>query len=291
LRVRDDAGRLIDLGWGKAAAAWIPLRDFDMEHVLALAEKVDDDGIGKEIWRKVRSFLKQLIDYAKLRNDYPRDRANPVTLVPAPAQTGVRLVRRPYLPEIVEEIRSDFLELEALFHAGVRRARGRLVEIPAGVPVPPVAGFGQISADLVAIAYGGFRPGEILAVLGRHYAPADLGRDVADRCAPSNALHRKLNGYGSGRQGLRGVIRRYEGKGPARHRRRNRGGAERGPRDASPSGKRLVDGARSRRDLSPKSAPKLDRLRPLGRASKMKCPRFQDFGGSPLTDSNRRPPL
>jgi hypothetical protein len=182
-RVRDDAGRLIDLGWGKAAAAWIPLRDFDMEHVLALAEKVDDDGIGKEIWRKVRSFLKQLIDYAKLRNDYPRDRANPVSLVPAPAQTGVRLVRRPYLPEIVEEIRSDFLELEALFHAGVRRARGRLVETPAGVPVPPVVGFGQTSADLVeAIAYGGFRPGEILAVLGRHYAPADLGKQYVHVC-------------------------------------------------------------------------------------------------------------
>jgi hypothetical protein len=51
-RVRDDAGRLINLEWGKAAAAWIPLRDFDMEHVPVLAEKVDDDGIGKEIWRR-----------------------------------------------------------------------------------------------------------------------------------------------------------------------------------------------------------------------------------------------
>jgi hypothetical protein len=80
-RLRDEAGRLVDLGWGKDAAAWIPLRNFDMEHVLALAEKVDEEGIGKEIWRKVRSFLKQLIDYAKLRNDYPRDRAHPVTLV------------------------------------------------------------------------------------------------------------------------------------------------------------------------------------------------------------------
>jgi hypothetical protein len=182
-RVRDEAGRVIDLGWGSTAAAWIPLRDFDMEHVLALAEKVEDEGIGKEIWRKVRSFLKQLIDYAKLRNDYPRDRANPVTLVPAPAQTGVRLVRRPYLPEIVEQIRADFLELEALFQAGVRRARGRSVETPAGVPVPPVAGFGQTSADLVeAIAYGGFRPGEILAVLGRHHAPPDLGEHYVHVC-------------------------------------------------------------------------------------------------------------
>jgi hypothetical protein len=182
-RVRDAAGRLIGLGWGKTAAAWIPLRDFDMEHVLALAERVDDEEIGKEIWRKVRSFLKQLIDYAKLRNDYPRERANPVTLVPAPAQTGVRLVRRPYLPEIVEEIRADFLELEALVHAGVRRARGRAVETPAGVPVPPVAGFGQTSADLVeAIAYGGFRPGEILAVLGRHFAPVDLGEQYVHVC-------------------------------------------------------------------------------------------------------------
>jgi hypothetical protein len=182
-RVRDKAGRPVHLGWGKAAAAWIPLRDFDMEHVLALAEKVDDDGIGKEIWRKVRSFLKQLIDDAKLRNDYPRERANPVTLVPAPAQTGVRLVRKPYLPEIVEKIRADFLELEALFQAGVRRARGRTVATPAGVPVPPVAGFGQTSADLVeAIAYGGFRPGEILAALGRHYAPKDLGKQYLHIC-------------------------------------------------------------------------------------------------------------
>ncbi len=182
-RVRDGAGRLVDLGWGNGAAAWIPLRDFDMEHVLALAEKVEEEGIGKEIWRKVRSFLKQLIDYAKLRNDYPRDRANPVTLVPAPAQTGVRLVRRPYLPEIVEEIRADFLELEAMFEAGIRRARGKAVETPGGVPVPPVAGFGETSADLVeAIAYGGFRPGELLAVLGSHCAPADLGEQYVHVC-------------------------------------------------------------------------------------------------------------
>jgi hypothetical protein len=182
-RLRDEAGRPIDVGWGKDAAAWIPLRDFDMEHVLALAERVDEEGIGKEIWRKVRSFLKQLIDYAKLRNEYPRDRANPVTLVPGPVQAGVRLVRRPYLPEIVEEIRADFLELEALFHSGVRRTRGSSLKTPADVPVPPVAGFGETSADLVeAIAYGGFRPGEILAVLGGHYAPGDLGQQYVHVC-------------------------------------------------------------------------------------------------------------
>ena len=74
-RVRGGDARFIDLGWGKTAAAWIPLRDFDIEHVLALAEKVDDEGIGKEIWRKVRSFLKQLVDYAQLKNDFPRERA------------------------------------------------------------------------------------------------------------------------------------------------------------------------------------------------------------------------
>jgi hypothetical protein len=61
-------------------------------------------------------LLAELLAAHPTRNeiDYPRDRANPVTLVPAPAQAGVRLVRRPYLPEIVEEIRADFLELEAL---------------------------------------------------------------------------------------------------------------------------------------------------------------------------------
>lgn len=182
-RIRDAKDRPVDLGWGEGAAAWIPLTEFDIEHVLALAEKVEADGIGKEIWRKVRSFLKQLIDYAQLKKDYPRERANPVTLVPAPAQTGVRLVRKPYLPEIVEEIRADFLELEALAQAGVRRARTRRVETPAGVPVPPVLGFATTSADLVeALAYGGFRPGEILAACGLHYSPEDLGGNYLRIC-------------------------------------------------------------------------------------------------------------
>jgi hypothetical protein len=59
----------------------------------------------------------------------------------------------------------------------------RHFETHHGVPVPPVVGFGQTSADLVeAIAYGGFRPGEILAVLGRHYAPADLGKQYVHVC-------------------------------------------------------------------------------------------------------------
>jgi hypothetical protein len=182
-RVRDDAGRLVDLGWGKAAAAWIPLRDFDIEHVLALAEKVNDEKIGKEIWRKVRSFLKQLVDYAQLKNDFPRERANPVTLVRPPSQTGVRLVRRPYLPEIVEEIRADFLMLEALVLSGSRRVRGTQVATPAGVPVPPVPGFGETSADLVeALAYGGFRPGEILAARASDFAPDDLGEKYLRIC-------------------------------------------------------------------------------------------------------------
>ena len=122
-RVRDAEGRLVDLGWGEGAAAWIPLRDLDIEHVLALAEKVDEEKIGKEVWRKVRSFLKQLVDYAQLKKDFPRERANPVTLVAPPPQTGVNLVRRPYPPEIVERIRADFLALEELANKGIRRAR------------------------------------------------------------------------------------------------------------------------------------------------------------------------
>jgi hypothetical protein len=175
-RVRDADGRLVDLGWGDAAAAWIPLRELDIEHVLALAEKVDEETIGKEVWRKVRSFLKQLIDYAQLKKDFPRARPNPVTLVAPPPQTGVRLVRRPYPPDIVEQIRADFLALEELARSGARRLRGKKVETPAGVPVPPNPEFAATSADLVeALAYGGFRPGEILAACGHHYAPEDLG--------------------------------------------------------------------------------------------------------------------
>ena len=175
-RVRDADGQLADLGWGDEAAAWIPLREFDIEHVLALAEKVDEEGIGKEIWRKVRSFLKQLIDYAQLKKDFPRERANPVTLVAPPPQTGVKLVRRPYPPEIVERIRADFLALERISRGGSRRSRRNKIETPAGVPVPLTPDFASTSADLVeALAYGGFRPGEILAACGRHYAPEDLG--------------------------------------------------------------------------------------------------------------------
>jgi hypothetical protein len=182
-RVRDGEGRFVDLGWGEAAAAWIPLRDFDIEHVLALAEKVDAEKIGREIWRKVRSFLKQLIDYAQLKKDFPRERPNPVTLVAPPPQTGVKLVRRPYPPEIVERIRADFLALEDIARRGARRARGRKVETPAGVPVPPTPEFAAASADLVeALAYGGFRPGEILAACGRHYAPDDLGSKYLRIC-------------------------------------------------------------------------------------------------------------
>jgi hypothetical protein len=175
-RVRDTHGRLVDLGWGDTAAAWIPLREFDIEHVLALAEKIDADKIGKEVWRKVRSFLKQLIDHAQLKKDFPREQANPVTLVAPPPQTGVKIVRRPYPPEIVERIRADFLALEEIARQGSRRTRGRKVETPAGVPVPSTPEFAATSADLVeALAYGGFRPGEILAACGRHYAPEDLG--------------------------------------------------------------------------------------------------------------------
>jgi hypothetical protein len=175
-RLRDSDGRLVDLGWGEAAAAWTPLRDFDIEHVLALAEKVDEERIGREVWRKVRSFLKQMIDYAQLKKDFPRERANPVTLVASPPQTGAKLIRRPYPPEIVERIRTDFLALERIARSGARRSRRTKVETPASVPVPPSPEFAATSADLVeALAYGGFRPGEILAAFGRHHAPEDLG--------------------------------------------------------------------------------------------------------------------
>ena len=69
------------------------------------------------------SFLKQLIDYAKLRNDYLRNRANPVTPVPAPAQMLSHVLSASRTSDIVEKIRADFLELETLFQAGVHRAR------------------------------------------------------------------------------------------------------------------------------------------------------------------------
>jgi hypothetical protein len=175
-RVRDAEGCLVDLGWGDGAAAWTPLREFDIEHVLALAEKVDEEKIGKEVWRKVRSFLKQLIDYAQLRKDFPRERANPVTLVAPPPQTRVKLIRRPYTPEIVERIRADFLAIEQIARMGSRRSRKNKIATPASVPVPLMPEFAATSADLVeALAYGGFRPGEVLAAYGRHHAPEDLG--------------------------------------------------------------------------------------------------------------------
>jgi major intrinsic protein len=66
--------------------------------------------------------------------------------------------------------------LDCAARRGVGRVRGRALDTPAGVPVPGIAGFAATSADLVeALAYGGFRPGEILAACGRHYALKDLG--------------------------------------------------------------------------------------------------------------------
>jgi hypothetical protein len=173
-RTRDINGDYISHGWGDGAIAWVPLRDLSVSHVAALDAMVRDKGIGLEVWRKVRSFLKQLVEYAQLEELYPEERRNPVTAIPAPAQTGVKIVRRPYPPEIVEKIRADFLHLEELAAAGVQRSRGNPVETPAGVPVPPL-GLGAMSADLVeALAYGGFRPGEAFAARGSDYAPDDL---------------------------------------------------------------------------------------------------------------------
>jgi hypothetical protein len=115
-------------------------------------------------------------------NHYPRERRNPVEGVAAPPQRGVVRVRKPYLPKIVEQIRADFLELEALAQAGIRRVRGTVLETPGGVPVPRV-GYGATAADLVeALAYGGFRPGEILGAVGANYAPEDLGEKYLHVC-------------------------------------------------------------------------------------------------------------
>ena len=50
---------------------------------------------------EVRSFLKQLIDYAKLRNDYPRER-QPGHACARASPDGRAARSEPYLPEIVE---------------------------------------------------------------------------------------------------------------------------------------------------------------------------------------------
>jgi hypothetical protein len=135
--------------------------------------------VGEEVQRKLHNFLSQAMNSAHLKDKYPEERRNPVSVVPAPKQKGVKKVRRPYLPEIVERIRADFLELERLVQAGERSSRGHKVDTPAGVPLPTVEGYGQSGADLVeTIAFGAVRPGEALGAYGEAVAPQELEEDA-----------------------------------------------------------------------------------------------------------------
>jgi hypothetical protein len=180
-RVRDKEGDRIDHGWGLGAIAGTPIADLRPRHFVALFKQMAAAGVGQEVQRKLRGFLKQALQEAFLEEKYPQELRNPVEAVPAPKQPGTRKVRKPYLPEIVELIRADFLELDRIFDEGVRRTRRIHVDTPAGVPIPEVAGFGEFSADLVEnVAYAAVRPGEATALTKRSYAPSEL-EDAAFR--------------------------------------------------------------------------------------------------------------
>jgi hypothetical protein len=163
-------GRRVVVGWGDDAWAWTPMDQVTAQSFLALDQKVKKLGYGLEVWRKVRNFLDQMFRYARLdaSSGFPPDRANPIRDVPAPRQQR-RVKRQAYLPDVVEEIRADFLFLAALSAAGVRRVRGgEEIETPGGVPIPPNPEFAIQAADLVEmLAYGGVRPGEALGAMGK----------------------------------------------------------------------------------------------------------------------------
>src|SRR5207247_11344840 len=59
-----------------------------------------------------------------------------------------------------ESVRTSSYSRSSLAGASVE-CEGKVLETPAGVPVPPTPGFAATSADLVeALAYGGFRRSE-----------------------------------------------------------------------------------------------------------------------------------
>jgi hypothetical protein len=164
-RIKDEEGNyVVRGGWGDDAIAWEPLDGVTTKVLLALDKEAKDAGVGLEVWRKTLNLIQQALDYAVLEGLLPM---NPMRLIPKPSQAGRKKVRRPFLPELVEAIRADFLFLDELAR---HRVRG---SIPAsalpGVPVPEIAGLGAWAADLVdALAYSGCRPGELFAVAGRH---------------------------------------------------------------------------------------------------------------------------
>ncbi len=164
-RTKDaDGNHIVIGGWGEAAIAWEPLDQINTKLLLALDKEVKEAGVGSEVWRKTLNFIQQALDYAVLEGVLPQ---NPMRLIPKPPQTGRKKVRRPFLPDLVEAIRADFLLLDELARHRVRGSRP--LEALPGVPVPEIGGFGAWAADLVeALAYSGCRPGELFAAAGHH---------------------------------------------------------------------------------------------------------------------------
>lgn len=180
-RLRDANGERRAVGWGADALAWNILADLRPKHFVHLFETMASDGVGREVRRKFRSFLGQGLQQAALEGKYPDELKNPVTALPAPQQSGVRVVRKPMLPTVVELIRADLLELDPIIISGAYRSSRRSVVTPANVPIPVIEGYGQFSADLVEMmAYAALRPGEALGSRVCDYAPEELGAD-ADR--------------------------------------------------------------------------------------------------------------
>ena len=144
-RARRQRDSLIDLGWGEAAAAWIPLRDFDIEHVLGLRkgrrreDREGDLAKGQELPQAARSTTRSS------RKTSPRA-AEPGQPVAPPPQAGVRLVRKPYLPRDCRGDQGRLPRARGARSLGIPSSTPRQVVTPAGVPVPPVSGFAQTSS-------------------------------------------------------------------------------------------------------------------------------------------------
>ncbi|HKB79012.1 MAG TPA: hypothetical protein VKH35_04785, partial [Thermoanaerobaculia bacterium] len=180
-KLRDDDGNVV-AHWGSAAFAHHVLDEVTAETVFALDQRVSDLGIGLEVWRKVRSFLRQMFAYARLDKDsgFALERANPVDDVPPPAVE--KRPRRAYLPDVVEGIRADFYYVAVLSNAGIRRVRGGpRIWTPGDVPIPADPEYALDSADRVeAGAYAGLRPSELFGAHGcayRRAAPLHLRID------------------------------------------------------------------------------------------------------------------
>jgi hypothetical protein len=166
-RRNSETGARVVLSWGPDAIAWLPLQEFDASDALAFNTSLEAKGVGKEVRRKVLSFLQQALNHAVVVYPELYGRPNPFSYVKKPAQGGVKTVRG-FKPDVVEVMRCDWQIIERLSEL---RAAGQITRTQArelrkqGWPVPEQRYLARFSGSFIsAFAYSSARPQELLGI-------------------------------------------------------------------------------------------------------------------------------